>query len=66
MNLYPATEDHLEEIMEIDKEAFPTPWSRKLWIKEISRTHRAYHVAIENKKVMTKRRPEMKNAPERL
>ena len=46
MNLYPATEDHLEEIMEIDKEAFPTPWSRKLWIKEISRTHRAYHVAI--------------------
>ncbi len=52
MNLYPATEDHLEEIMEIDKEAFPTPWSRKLWIKEISRTHRAYHVAIENKKVI--------------
>ena len=35
MNLYPATEDHLEEIMTVDKEAFPTPWSRKLWMKEI-------------------------------
>ena len=52
MNLHPATEEHLQEIMTVDREAFPTPWSKKLWIKEISRTERAYYVAIEGQKVI--------------
>ena len=52
MNLHPAIEEHLQEIMAVDREAFPTPWSKKLWIKEITRTERAYYVAIEGQKVI--------------
>ena len=52
MKLHPATEEHLQEIMTVDREAFPTPWSKKLWMKEISRTERAYYVAIEGQKVI--------------
>ena len=28
MKLHPATEEHLQEIMTVDREVFPTPWSK--------------------------------------
>jgi len=45
--LLPIERIHLQEIIEIDQAAFPEPWSKKLWLKEIDRMDRSYYVAVE-------------------
>ena len=52
MKLLPATRRHIQEIIEIDQAAFPEPWSKKLWLKEIDRMHRSYYVASDGEGVI--------------
>ena len=52
MKILKASANHIKEIIEIDREAFPKPWSKKLWLKELSRTERSYCVAAEDGKVI--------------
>lgn len=44
------THDHITSIMEIDKQVYPEPWSKKLWTAELDRGTEARHyvVALEN------------------
>ena len=52
MKLVPVTRKHIEGIIEIDQIAFPEPWSKKLWLKELSRMHRSYYAALEGDEVI--------------
>ncbi len=52
MKFLPVKRNHLEEIIDIDQAAFPEPWSKKLWLKEINRMDRSYYVAIEGSAVI--------------
>ncbi|MBG01575.1 MAG: ribosomal-protein-alanine N-acetyltransferase [Acidimicrobiaceae bacterium] len=52
MKLVPVTRKYIQGIIEIDQVAFPEPWSKKLWLKELSRMHRSYYVALESDEVI--------------
>lgn len=52
MKFIPLDRSHISEIMDIDRLAFPEPWSKKLWIKELAQSHRSYYVATDNGEVV--------------
>jgi ribosomal-protein-alanine N-acetyltransferase len=52
MKFLPLARSHISEIMDIDRLAFPEPWSKKLWIKELAQSHRSYYVATDNEEVV--------------
>ena len=52
MKLVPVTRKHIQGIVEIDQNAFPEPWSKKLWLKELSRMHRSYFAALDGDDVI--------------
>ena len=44
--IFPMSADHLPEVMAIDAQCYPIPWSREVYEAELSRTHdRQYLVA---------------------
>lgn len=40
------THDHIAPIMEIDKQVYPEPWSKKLWTTELGRGTEARHYVV--------------------
>lgn len=41
----PLERRHLRSVMRIDAQVYPEPWSRRLWLLELERSHRIYLAA---------------------
>lgn len=53
MILRPMTEEDIDDIVEIEKEVFTTPWTREAFLIEIRENKLAYYLVIEiDKKVV--------------
>lgn len=46
LEIEPFGRSHLRDVMKIDALAYPEPWSKRLWLKEIDRDDRIYLVAL--------------------
>lgn len=45
LSVGPMARRHLRQVMAIDEQVYPQPWSRKLWLLELDREQRIYLVA---------------------
>jgi [ribosomal protein S18]-alanine N-acetyltransferase len=43
--IVPLERRHLRTVMTIDAQVYPEPWSRRLWLVELERSHRIYLAA---------------------
>jgi [ribosomal protein S18]-alanine N-acetyltransferase len=43
--IVPLKRRHLRRVMTIDAQVYPEPWSRRLWLVELERSHRIYLAA---------------------
>lgn len=48
LEVVPVEKRHLDAIMAIDAQVYPTPWSRRLWRQELEREHRLYRCAVRD------------------
>jgi ribosomal-protein-alanine N-acetyltransferase len=42
----PLQEGHIDAVLDIEREAFPDPWSRRLFIEELKAGHALCHAAL--------------------
>ncbi len=52
VRIEPMTVEHLDAVMDIDRRAYPVPWSRHLWCTELGRDDRLYLSAISDDDVV--------------
>lgn len=48
VDIVPVDTGHLDGIMAIDAQVYPTPWSRRLWRQEIAHEQRRYRCAVHD------------------
>lgn len=51
--IVPMAEEHLDQVLAIEQESFPTPWSRNSYLRELSDNQFAYYyVCLQGEKVL--------------
>lgn len=48
LRIVPMTADHLDEVAELERICFPTPWSRKMLAEELDNALSAFLVALDD------------------